>query len=136
MIPLETGLCPWKLSKQITDLEGNTDTCFKWVHPWRSVLYKESTRRYIIVKWHHASNRKSYPAYTMSELFSLISDVSFSFRFHNYRGYYCMNELDRERAIVYCSTPIEACAHYYILLLKEIKEDKKEEAIIKQEGLR
>ena len=135
LIALEEQLCPWKLSKQITELGGKEDSWFKWAHPWSHKMYVENKRKYVLVEWYQLSKRKSYPAYSMVELSYLIFDTYISFGWDTSDGWYCKDALDCKEDIVYSRTPVEACAYYYIRLLKEIEEDKKEEVQIKERGL-
>jgi hypothetical protein len=133
IIPLEDQICPWKLSKQIVELGGDTDSYFKWVHPWSRIIYKENKRKYIICEWFHVSKRNNYPAYTITELSFPISDYIIGF--HNWSGWYCKDILDRQCDIRYYHTLIEACAHCYISILKGVREEALEEALIKERGV-
>ena len=136
MISLEEQLCPWKLSKQISELDGREDAWFQWVHPWSHLMYREHKRKYVIIEWLQVAKRKSYPAFSVAELSYLIFDSSTSLGWDTSDGWYCKDSLDSREDLVYSRTPVEACAYYYIRLLKEIRKDKEEEAEIEEMGLK
>lgn len=133
IIPLESQLCPWELSKEIVKLGGGTDSYFKWVHPWSRIMYKENKRKYIICEWFRVSRRNGYPAFTVTELSFFISDYIIGF--HNWNGWYCKDKGDSQANLIYYTTLIEACVHCYINILKGIKEEALEENLIKERGL-
>jgi hypothetical protein len=133
IIPLESQICPWKLSREIMELGGDADSYFKWVHPWSRLMYRENKRRYVLCEWFHMARRKGYPAYTITELSFHISDNIIGF--HNWNGWYCKYEEDSQANTIYYATLIEACAYCYISILKGIKEDALEETLIKERGL-
>lgn len=133
IIPLESQLCHWVLSKEIVELGGDTESYFKWVHPWSRSMYKENKRKYIVCEWFHVSGRNNYPAFTVTELSFFISDYIIGF--HNWDGWYCKDILDSQVSIMHYITLIEACAHRYIDILKETKEERHEEALIRERGL-
>ena len=135
MIGLEEQLCPWKLSREITERGGEEDSWFHWVHPWSYKMYVENKRKYALVEWYKVSNRRSYPAYSVTELSYLIFDTYCTLGWDTSDGWYCKDALDCKEDLVYCRTPVEACACYYIRVLKEIEEDKREEVRIKERGL-
>lgn len=116
---LEEQLCPWKLSKEIVALGGNRSSYFKWVHPWSSVMYKENKRKYVICEWFQVARRNTYPAYSIVEILSHIPNYIL--------GHDNLDVSDAWSDINYYHDPVEACAHCYIKILKEIDQERKEE---------
>ena len=120
MIVLEEQLCPWKLSKQITELGGEGDSWFHWVHPWSHLMYVENKRKYVLVDRYLLLKRKGYPAYSIAELLSHVFDNYTSLGWDTSDGWYCKDALDLKEDIKYGLTPVEACAYYYIKVLKDM----------------
>ena len=134
MIGLEEQICPWKLSKQISELGGKEHAWFQWVHPWSRLMYIENKRKYVLVEWFHVAKRKGYPAYSVAELSSLVFDAYTTLGWDTSDGWYCKDALDCKEDIEYKPSPAVAMTYYYIRLLKEIRKDKEEEAEIKERG--
>jgi hypothetical protein len=134
MMSLGDQLCPWALSKQIIELGGTTDSYFKWVHPWQSVMYKENKRKYIPVEWYNISRRKAYPAFMAAELAFCVSDHTIIY--HNFDGWICYEDpKTRQDLSRYSHSLVTACAYAYIELLKTVEREMCKEAEIKERGL-
>ena len=121
MIPLESQLCPLRLSKQIVELGGNTDSWFKWVYitPEKSI---EKKALYILRERYKTQGRITCPAYTLEEILRLLPEDSILGRIET--KWYCKAfSSDSWSDIKYYNSATEACAHAYIRVLKEAKKE-------------
>ena len=115
MITLEDQLCPWKLSKQIVELGGNSDSYFKWAYLQGDKIEKRS--KYIIIGWFDWEHRPIYPAFTSNEILQYLPEGYILGCYCD--KWYCKYSMGEWANMLYYDSVIEACAHAYIKMLKE-----------------
>ena len=122
MIPLESQLCPQKLSKQIVELGGSTDSWFKWLYITKEESI-ESKAKYILSSCERYTIIKNidYPAYTLEEILHKLPEGYILSQYSN--TWYCKYSEDEWSNTIFYKSAVEACAYAYIRVLKEAKRE-------------
>ena len=122
MKQLEELVCSWQQGKRLVELDINTESIFKWVHPYQLYKYIENKRKYVLVESYKTANRSAYPAYTLEELLQLLPDKYILSRFQDM--WYCTNACDMFATIIYEAIAIKACFDALVMyILKGVNRD-------------